>query len=59
MAIMVFSPQSKAFVAKGNDGKFTPMSPIRVSGQGIVDVKGKVKATPKIISREQPDKEVK
>lgn len=52
MAIMVFSPQSKTFVAKGSDGKFTSVGPVRVSGQGIVNVNGKASA-PVILASEK------
>jgi hypothetical protein len=52
MAILVFSPQSKTFVSKGSDGKFAPTSLIRVSEQGIVNVKGKA-TEPAILASEK------
>ncbi|AEE95295.1 hypothetical protein Mahau_0072 [Mahella australiensis 50-1 BON] len=54
MPILVFSPQSKTFVAKGNDGKFTPIGPIRIAGQGVINVNGKSPPGPTAISREKP-----
>ncbi|WP_171804949.1 hypothetical protein [Mahella australiensis] len=41
-------------MAKGNDGKFTPIGPIRIAGQGVINVNGKSPPGPTAISREKP-----
>jgi hypothetical protein len=59
MAILVFSPQSKTFVAKGSDGRFAPIGSVRVAGQGIINVNGKATPGPAVIARERPVTESK
>lgn len=52
MGIVVFSPQSRAYVPKGTDGKFQSTVPRVEVNLGIVHLDGKQPTGPAILSRE-------
>lgn len=54
MGVVVFSPQSRAYVPKGTDGRFQSPVPRVEANLGIVHLDGKQPTGPTILSRENP-----